>query len=115
MQNKEASATDSANNHTSSSNRSYNSSSQDWPLNSDKDDTLIPSPADVHRTFGNGKATWQAFLDQASKMPSGLWPADTLDPYITLADVPSMPEQLPRRDWLYGRPLANLRTPFETP
>ncbi|KAF5547501.1 hypothetical protein FNAPI_8530 [Fusarium napiforme] len=68
-------------------------------------------PTDVHRTFCNGKATWQAFLDRASKMPSGLWPADTLDPYITLTDVPSMPEQLPRRDWLYGRPCWEL--PFD--
>ncbi|KAF5689753.1 hypothetical protein FCIRC_1216 [Fusarium circinatum] len=84
------------------------SSSQDWPLNNDKDDTLIPSPTDVHRTFCDGKATWQTFLCQASKIPSSLWPADALDPYITLTDVPSMPEQLPRRDWLYGRPCWEL-------
>ncbi|KAF5573476.1 hypothetical protein FPCIR_13963 [Fusarium pseudocircinatum] len=92
----------------SSSDRSGNSSSQDWPLNSDKDDILIPSPTDVHRTFCDGKATWQTFLDRASKMPSGLWLVDALDPYITLTDVPSMPEQLPRRDWLYGRPCWEL-------
>ncbi|KAF5233687.1 hypothetical protein FANTH_12453, partial [Fusarium anthophilum] len=84
------------------------SSSQDWPLNSDKDDTLIPSPTDVDRTFFDGKATWQKFLCQAGKIPSGLWPANALDPYITLTDVPSMPEQLPRRDWLYGRPCWEL-------
>ncbi|KAF4979446.1 hypothetical protein FDECE_18054 [Fusarium decemcellulare] len=90
----------------SSSDRSSSSSTHAWPL--DKDDTLIPSPPDVHRTFCDGKATWEAFLDQANRIPPGLWPADALDPYITLADVPSLPEQLPRRDWLYGRPCWEL-------
>ncbi|KAF5017716.1 hypothetical protein F66182_10330 [Fusarium sp. NRRL 66182] len=88
----------------SSSDRSCNSSTQDWPLNKDKDDTLIPSPSDVDHTFCDGKATWKAFLAQANRIPSGLWPADILDLYMTLVDVPSMPEQLPRRDELYGRP-----------
>ncbi|KAJ3467522.1 hypothetical protein MRS44_005086 [Fusarium solani] len=93
----------------------YDSSSEDSLANkqgaprlTDEEDPLIPNPADVHRTFCDGKATWGAFLDQASRIPSGLWPADTLDPYITLVDVPSLPEHLPRSAFLYGRPCWEL-------
>ncbi|KAI8682662.1 hypothetical protein NCS56_00389400 [Fusarium sp. Ph1] len=93
----------------------YDSSSEDSPANeqgaprlTDEEDPLIPNPADVHRTFCDGKTTWEAFLDQASKIPSGLWPADALDPYITLVDVPSLPEHLPRSAFLYGRPCWEL-------
>ncbi|KAF5637144.1 hypothetical protein F52700_4881 [Fusarium sp. NRRL 52700] len=108
MANKDAQSTSSGSTISTFISSSDRSSSEDWPLNRDKDDTLIPTPADVHRTFCDGKATWQTFLCRASKVPSGLWPADALDPYITLTDVPSMPEQLPRRDWLYGRPCWEL-------
>ncbi|KAH7186019.1 uncharacterized protein B0J16DRAFT_399881 [Fusarium flagelliforme] len=91
-----------------SSDQSCSSSTQDWPLNKDEDDTLIPSSADVQRTFCNGTTTWGELLRQANEIPSGLWPADALDPYIILVDVPSLPEQLPRRDVIYGRPCWEL-------
>ncbi|EEU47265.1 uncharacterized protein NECHADRAFT_77536 [Fusarium vanettenii 77-13-4] len=93
----------------------YDSSSEDSLANkqgaprlTDEEDPLIPNPADVHRTFCDGKATWNAFLDEASRIPSGLWPVDALDPYITLVDVPSLPEHLPRSAFLYGRPCWEL-------
>lgn len=73
----------------------------------EEEDPLIPRPADVQRTFNHGKVTWKAFLDQASKVPEGLWPAEALDPYVTLVDVPCLPAKLPRfprRRPLFGRP-----------
>lgn len=73
-------------------------------LINEEDDPLIPSIADVYRIFDDGKATWEYFLNQANKLPPGLWPTDALDPYLILVDVPSLPDQLPRSDWLYGRP-----------
>ncbi|RGP75758.1 hypothetical protein FSPOR_556 [Fusarium sporotrichioides] len=90
-------------NSSSSIASSASESTQNWPLNKDNDDTLIPSLADVHCTFFDGKATWETFLDKANKIPLGLWPAEALNPYTTLAKVPSLPERLPRRCVLYGR------------
>ncbi|KAG5778133.1 hypothetical protein H9Q73_008205 [Fusarium xylarioides] len=92
----------------SSSDGSYDlttpASPPDPSLINEDDDPLIPPISDVYRIFGDGKATWESFLDQANRLPPGLWPADALDPYLTLVDVPSLPNQLPRSDWLYGRP-----------
>ncbi|KAG8356844.1 hypothetical protein FVEN_g5566 [Fusarium venenatum] len=87
---------------------SVSESTQDWPLNKDDDETLIPSLADVQRTFIDGKNTWRVFLAYASTVIPGLWQANALDPYITLADVPSLPERLPRREVIYGRPCWEL-------
>lgn len=70
----------------------------------EEDDPLIPTASDACRTFHDGKATWEAFLSNAITMPPGLWPAGTLDPYITLSDVPGLPAELPRGDALRGRP-----------
>lgn len=75
---------------------------------SDEDDPLLPHPSDIYRIFRDGKATWEVFLKRASRFPQGFWPADALDPYIALVDVPSLPEFLPRLDWLYGRPCWEL-------
>ncbi|KAF4485715.1 hypothetical protein FAGAP_11438 [Fusarium agapanthi] len=100
---------------TSSSERSSDFTSKDSATNEpntrfvDKDDDpLIPSLEDVYRTFQEGKATWEAFLSQAKRIPRGLWPRDALNPYVTLVDVPSLPEELPRNNWLYGRPCWEL-------
>ncbi|KAF5017568.1 hypothetical protein F66182_10491 [Fusarium sp. NRRL 66182] len=96
----------------SSSNGSYNPTTPASPPNpsviNQDDDPLIPPITDVYRIFSDGKATWKSLLDQASRLPPGLWPADALDPYLTLVDVPSLPDQLPRSDLLYGRPLWEL-------
>ncbi|KAI1249781.1 hypothetical protein MGN70_009395 [Eutypa lata] len=89
---------------------SYHPSDEDPPTDEDdaligeEGDPLMPSFSDVDRTFHDGKATWETFLNQARSMPSGLWPAGMLDPYITLVDVPGLPQQLPRGAFLYGRP-----------
>lgn len=80
-------------------------------LLTDEDDPLLPRPADVYRTFYDGKATWEAFLNRANGIPTGLWPENALNPYLTLVDVPSLPDVLPRSDWLDGRPCWEL--PFE--
>ncbi|KAH7201226.1 hypothetical protein DER44DRAFT_438510 [Fusarium oxysporum] len=100
---------------TSSGERVSNSTSngsatdeQDTPFIDEEYDPLIPSLEDVHRIFHNGKATWEALLTQAKRMPQGLWPRDALNPYVTLVDVPSLPEQLSRSDWLHGRPCWKL-------
>lgn len=77
---------------------------EDDPLIGEEDDPLIPPSSDIDRTFHDGKTTWEALLSQANDMPSGLWPAGMLDPHITLVDVPALPDQLPRSDFLYGRP-----------
>lgn len=74
----------------------------------EEDDPLIPHPKDVHRTYCEGKATWEAFLRQAETIPHGLWPVDALNPHVTLVDVPSLPERLPRSNCLSGRPLWEL-------
>src|SRR5690606_25317787 len=70
----------------------------------EEDDALLPRAADVSRTYRDGRATWETFLQQASRIPPGLWPTDALNPYITLMDVPGLPERLPRARFLYGRP-----------
>ncbi|KAF9771747.1 hypothetical protein IL306_010603 [Fusarium sp. DS 682] len=95
---------------TSSSERSSNSTSNDSATNGQntlfidrEDDPLIPSSEDVHRTFCEGKAIWEALLWQAKKIPQGLWPTDALNPFVTLVDVPSLPEKLPFSNRLYGR------------
>ncbi|KPM38417.1 hypothetical protein AK830_g8147 [Neonectria ditissima] len=77
---------------------------EDSLLIGEEDDPLIPPPSDIYRTFRDGKVTWLALLSKANKIPPGLWPAGMLDPYITLRDVPSLPEELPRGHVLYGRP-----------
>lgn len=73
------------------------------------DDILIPSPSQVRQTFHDGRETWQYFLGEAIDMPPGLWPAGTLDPYITLSDVPALPANLPQSEFLYGRPGWKMR------
>ncbi|POR30955.1 Uncharacterized protein TPAR_08840 [Tolypocladium paradoxum] len=78
-------------------------------LVSEEDDPLIPTASDVCRTFHDGKATWEAFLSNAVTMPQGLWPAGTLDPYLTLSDVPGLPAELPRGNILHGRQRWHMR------
>ena len=69
----------------------------------EKDDPLLPNDADFQRTFHDGVATWTQFLEEARTMAIGSWPAVALDPHNTLADVPSLPEYLPRQHRLFGR------------
>ncbi|OAQ63870.1 hypothetical protein VFPFJ_11331 [Purpureocillium lilacinum] len=78
-------------------------------LCSDEDDPLIPSAADIKRTYHVGKATWAFFLQEALNMPQGLWPTKLLDPYIALSQVPALPSELPRSNVLHGRPRWHLR------
>ncbi|KAJ4310669.1 hypothetical protein N0V84_010850 [Fusarium piperis] len=87
----------------------------DLPFISEEDDPLIPSASDVRRTFRDGRAMWDALFKQAREMPKGLWPADMLDPYIALMDVPSLPEHLPTGRVLYGRPRWNLSPDIANP
>ncbi|KAF5963515.1 hypothetical protein FBULB1_13341 [Fusarium bulbicola] len=77
----------------------------------EEDDPLIPSLQDVHCTFLIGKATWEEFLGQAMRLPQGMWPTDALNPFATLVDVPSLPNNLPRRE-LFGRPCWELPRDF---
>ncbi|SPJ80262.1 uncharacterized protein FTOL_08654 [Fusarium torulosum] len=100
---------------TSSTERSSTSTSgnsatnvQDTRFIDEEDDPLIPNREDERQTFREGKATWETFLRQAKKIPRGLWPTDALNPYVTLVDVPSLPEQFPCSEWLRGRPCWEL-------
>ena len=100
---------------TSSGATSSTSSSQDsWPsshglpcpnLVPEDDDPLIPSFVDVSRTFFEGKNTWAFFLEKAHDYAPGFWPVDTVNPYITLSDVPALPSSLPHTEFLSGRPM----------
>lgn len=82
---------------------------------SEEDDPLIPSASEVRRTFRDGKAVWDALFKQARDIPKGLWPAAMLDPYITLVDVPKLPERLPTGRILYGRPRWHLPPDIANP
>ncbi|KJZ70798.1 hypothetical protein HIM_09811 [Hirsutella minnesotensis 3608] len=75
----------------------------------EEDDLLVPTAADIERTYHDGRATWGSFLHEAVNIPQGLWPTALLDPYITLFDVPALPSELPRSDILHGRPRWYLR------
>jgi hypothetical protein len=70
----------------------------------EEDDVSLPRAADVSRTYRDGRATWETFLEQANRIPPDLWPGDAISPYVTLVDVPSPPERLHRARSLYGRP-----------
>ncbi|RSL76337.1 hypothetical protein CEP51_010047 [Fusarium floridanum] len=85
------------------------------PFISEEHDPLIPSSSDVDRTFRDGKATWDSLFEQARGMPRGLWPTGMLDPYITLMDVPSLPEHIPIGRVLYGRPRWSLSPDLASP
>lgn len=69
------------------------------------DDPLVPPYSDVSRTFHQGKDTWAFFLAKAHDMAPGLWPVDTMNPYITLSDIPALPSSLPHVEFLSGRPM----------
>ncbi|KFH44271.1 hypothetical protein ACRE_049120 [Hapsidospora chrysogenum ATCC 11550] len=73
------------------------------PFGDEQDDALLPRVADISRTYRDGRTTLETFLEQADRIPPGLWPSDALNPHITLVDVPGLPEQLPRARFLYGR------------
>lgn len=81
------------------------STSSSTPLVGQVDDPFVPTSADIRRAYHDGLETWQQFLDKASTLPPGLWPAGLLDPYVTLMDVPSLPAKLPRTRVLHGRPV----------
>ncbi|RCI11108.1 hypothetical protein L249_7300 [Ophiocordyceps polyrhachis-furcata BCC 54312] len=78
-----------------------------------EDDTLVPTKSAISRVFKHGQATWFYFLDRALDIPPGLWPAGSLDPYITILDVPSMPDKVPRSPFLYGKPSWHALKPFK--
>jgi len=74
-------------------------------LTGEKDDPLLPSPSEICRIFHDGQATWANILSMVDDFPPGRWPTTSLDPYITLMDVPGLPTELPRGKKIYGRPL----------
>lgn len=76
----------------------------DTDLVGEEDDLLIPSPSKVHRTFHDGRATWTRLKKRADEFQAGQWPAESLDLYLTLMNVPKLPQKLPLRE-LRGRPL----------
>ncbi|RDA88019.1 hypothetical protein CP532_3395 [Ophiocordyceps camponoti-leonardi (nom. inval.)] len=78
-----------------------------------EDDTLVPSRGAINRIFNDGQTTWIHFLKEALHMPPGLWPAGCLDPYITVVDVPGMPDKVPSGPFLYGRPSWHALRPFQ--
>ncbi|PFH61891.1 hypothetical protein XA68_15907 [Ophiocordyceps unilateralis] len=78
------------------------------------DDALIPTPSAIRQMFNDGMATWQEFLDEAKKMKAGLWPAGSLDPYITLVDTPALPASFRPARFLYGRPLWKVDDGFDS-
>ncbi|KJZ68230.1 hypothetical protein HIM_12381 [Hirsutella minnesotensis 3608] len=73
------------------------------------DNPLVPPSSDVSRTYCDGEETWAFFLAKAHDMAPGLWPVDSVNPYISLSDVPALPSSLPQAEFLYGRPMWEMR------
>ncbi|KND86312.1 hypothetical protein TOPH_09059 [Tolypocladium ophioglossoides CBS 100239] len=63
-------------------------SSSPTHLTGEKDDLLVPSPSEICRVFHYGQATWANLLSMVDDFPPGRWPTMSLEPYITLMDVP---------------------------
>ncbi|KAG5976925.1 hypothetical protein E4U55_007159 [Claviceps digitariae] len=68
------------------------------------DDVFIPASSDISQTFHDGLETWTFFLNKAQSFPPGHWPPGTLDPYMTLLNVPRLPDKIPYPAVLRGRP-----------
>ncbi|RDA92308.1 hypothetical protein CP533_3249 [Ophiocordyceps camponoti-saundersi (nom. inval.)] len=82
------------------------------PLYGLEDDDLIPSESAISRVFSVGQTTWIYFFQSALKMPAGLWPVPSLNPYLTIVDVPSLPDKVPRSLFLYGTPSWHASKPI---
>ncbi|KAL2187929.1 hypothetical protein L209DRAFT_754112 [Thermothelomyces heterothallicus CBS 203.75] len=93
------------------STKSTTSSSVTDRLIGANDDPLIPSSADIARVFHEGRATWMHFARLAASLHPKAFPAGFGDPSIMLKDVPALPENLPRRGCLIGRPLWHVPDP----
>ncbi|KAL2176555.1 uncharacterized protein P884DRAFT_260573 [Thermothelomyces heterothallicus CBS 202.75] len=77
-------------------------------------DLLIPSSADIDRVFHNGRATWARFARLAEALPLHAFPAEFANLSIMLKDVPALPDNLPKRGFIIGRPLWHVPDPDHT-
>ncbi|RSL82053.1 hypothetical protein CEP52_017052, partial [Fusarium oligoseptatum] len=68
------------------------------------DDALIPKQAEVDLVFQKGKDLWSKLVTSARSLPATALSTGLNDPSILLKDVPALPEALPRRGMLVGRP-----------
>ncbi|KAK3936439.1 hypothetical protein QBC46DRAFT_419368 [Diplogelasinospora grovesii] len=75
------------------------------------DDPLIPTSAAIDQVFHEGRATWTRFVRLAESLSPQAFPAGFGDPSIMLKDVPALPDKLPRRGCLIGRPLWYIPDP----
>ncbi|RTE67949.1 hypothetical protein BHE90_017674, partial [Fusarium euwallaceae] len=68
------------------------------------DDALIPKQAEVDLVFQKGKDLWSKLVTSARSLPATALSTGLNDPSILLKDVPALPEALPGRGMLVGRP-----------
>ncbi|KAJ4322370.1 hypothetical protein N0V84_004841 [Fusarium piperis] len=69
------------------------------------DDVLIPKQSEVDLVFQRGKDLWSQLVTSARSLPPTSLATGLNDPSIILKDVPALPEVLPKRGMLFGRPL----------
>jgi hypothetical protein len=108
---RDASALPSGNTSSATSESSDTSSSIPNRLVGADDDPLIPTSAAIDLVFNEDLATWTRFVRSAESLPPQAFPAGFGDPYIMLKDVPALPDRLPRKGWLIGRPLWHVPDP----
>ncbi|PSS10592.1 hypothetical protein M430DRAFT_176518 [Amorphotheca resinae ATCC 22711] len=76
-----------------------------------EDDLLIPSTDQINCTFLRCQNIWRAYVAGADSLASGCMPAETLDPYILMQDVPPLPQDLHKKKIIKGRALWHVPCP----